>query len=581
MNTRSNQLYRTAATTCGVAALILLSACSSGNSGSEKYDDASSVSRPSQSAAALATESTNSLSYAQAVAAGVADPAQSPAALAAEATNQPEVAEAKPEVEAKPAASSAGSIAQAQAKPVEATTVETTTPVAIKPETTPEPETQPQTKPDTSVAETTQPDTTLVTTETVTNTPENQPAQTSAPELGQAVTGQAKSFSSHTTDGFTGEVANDGTVTVRWQKDPKARGYNVYRQAQYITTIFGEEWVQSDLYDESYYYEIQAFDAADNLYYVARGLTVDVTGTGRTNPDAKPTNDGLLDDYELVFSDEFNGDSLDKSKWNTEYLWGPDLVINSEEQYYVNINNDPNFGFDPFTFDGENLTINSIRTPDALLEKANGQKYLSGVITSYDAFKFTYGYVEARAKMPYGKGYWPAFWLLNAYYVDDKPEIDIMEFIGDDQDVVYHTYHYYDADGNLRSTKSKPTPGIDFTGDYHVFGAEWKPGTVIFYIDGVETHRISDPKISQQDMYIIANTAIGGWWPGSPDETTGFPGEYKIDYIRAYQRIQPYEDFPFFDYTTQVPFADDVPGSSPNHLPPFELWPEGYPERAQ
>jgi beta-glucanase (GH16 family) len=180
--------------------------------------------------------------------------------------------------------------------------------------------------------------------------------------------------------------------------------------------------------------------------------------------------------------------------------------------------------------------------------------------------------------MTFGKGYWPAFWLLNAYYVDDKPEIDIMEFIGDDQDVVYHTYHYYDAEGNLRSTKSQPTPGIDFTGDFHTYGVEWKPGTIVFYVDGIERHRISDPKVSQQDMYIIANTAIGGWWPGSPDETTPFPGEYTIDYIRAYQKTTPFEDFPFFDFTTAVPFADDVPGVSPNHRPPIELWPEGYPE---
>jgi len=183
--------------------------------------------------------------------------------------------------------------------------------------------------------------------------------------------------------------------------------------------------------------------------------------------------------------------------------------------------------------------------------------------------------------MTYGKGYWPAFWLLNAYYVDDKPEIDIMEFIGDDQDVVYHTYHYYDSEGNLRSTKSDPTIAIDFTGDFHTFAVEWSPGTIDFYVDGIKQHTISDPKVSQQDMYIIANTAIGGWWPGSPDASTPFPGTYEIDYIRAYQRITPYEDVPFFDYVTKVPFHDDVPGSSPGHLPPFELWPEGYPGRVE
>ncbi len=516
MNTQwpwSNELYKTASTTCGVAALILLSACSGGSSG-----DGAPISRPAQSAAVLASDDTTTLSFAQAVAAGEVGVANAPSTIAV-TTVEPETV------------TDGGTETVAEQNPVTEPVVE--------------------------------------------------PVPSTEPEIAEANAAVVTTFSSNTSDDFVGEVSEDGTVTVTWAKDPKARGYNVYRQAEYIETIFGEQWIQSDLYDESYYYEIQAFDAADNLYYVATGLTVDVTGTGRTNPDEEPTNDGILDDYELVFSDEFNGDSLDTSKWNTSYLWGDDLIINSEEQHYVDINNDPDFGFNPFTFDGESLTINSIKTPDSLLEKANGQQYLSGVITSYDAFKFTYGYVEARAKMPFGKGYWPAFWLLNAYYVDDKPEIDIMEFIGDDQDVVYHTYHYYDSDGNLRSTKSDPSVGIDFTSDFHTFAVEWSPSTIVFYVDGIEQHRISDPKVSQQDMYIIANTAIGGWWPGSPDESTAFPGEYKIDYIRAYQRTTPFEDFPLFDYVTKVPFADDVPGTSPNHLPPFELWPEGYPERSQ
>jgi len=386
-------------------------------------------------------------------------------------------------------------------------------------------------------------------------------------------------FSSLTTDGFAGELRADGTVRVTWQKDPTARGYNVYRQAKYVQTVFTEEYIDNDTFDENYYYEIQAFDYNENYKYVATGLTVKARGLGRINPASPKPKANLLDDYELVFSEEFNGSELDTSKWNTSYLWGADLVINSEEQYYVDIANEPNFGFNPFEMDGETLTIKSIRTPDNLRAKANNQPYLSGVITSYDSFKFTYGYVEARAKVIFGQGYWPAFWLLNAYYVDDKPEIDIMEHIGNDQDVVYHTYHYHDAEGNLRSSKSKPTPGIDFTSEFHTYAVEWMPGTIIFYVDGIERHRITDPKVSQQDMYIIANTALGGWWPGSPNETTPFPGEYKIDYIRAYQKIGPYADQPLNDTYSQLPLAKDVPNTSPNHLPPFELWPEGYPER--
>lgn len=556
MNTsrpRSTQLYGKTTSVCGIATLLLLSACGGGSS------EDTNISRPSSSAAQLVNDETTSLSFAQAVAAGVVEAPQVEATIietGVEITTTETTTETSQTVSIVDAQS--GNLIT-DAEPAVADNSETSAPLVETPSTQ-------GTSEQSGTTDTAEP---VAVVETDTS---------SGPEVAAATGGATTVFQSSTTDGFQGELFEDGKVIVTWAKDPKARGYNVYRQAQYIETIFGEEWVQEDLYDESYYYEIQAFDAADNLYYVATGLTVDVTGTGRTNPDALTPNENLLDDYELVFSDEFNGGSLDSSKWNTQYLWGPDLVINSEEQYYVDVNNEPDFGYNPFEFDGENLIIKSIRTPDALKEKANNQAYLSGVITSYDAFKFTYGYVETRAKMTYGKGYWPAFWLLNAYYVDDKPEIDIMEFIGDDQDVVYHTYHYYDAEGNLRSTKSQPTPGIDFTGDFHTYGVEWMPGTIVFYVDGIERHRISDPKVSQQDMYIIANTAIGGWWPGSPDDTTPFPGEYTIDYIRAYQKTTPYEDFPFFDFTTAVPFADEVPGSSPNHRPPIELWPEGYPE---
>ena len=79
-------------------------------------------------------------------------------------------------------------------------------------------------------------------------------------------------------------------------------------------------------------------------------------------------------------------------------------------------------------------------------------------------------------------------------------------------------------------------------------------------------------------MYIIANTAIGGWWPGSPDSTTEFPGNYQIDYIRAYQRPGPTPSAPLDDGIRTIPFADDVPNRSANHIPTPEQWPEGYPE---
>lgn len=387
------------------------------------------------------------------------------------------------------------------------------------------------------------------------------------------------SFKSVTTPGFEGEVAGE-TIIISWNADASARGYNVYRQAEYYTTVFETEFTDTKVYDGDYYYEIQAFDYNEKFYYIATGLTVSVTKLGKTDPNAPKVNEDLLKDYELVFSDDFNGSTLDKSKWNTSFIWGTDLFINNEEQYYVDINNEPDFGFNPFTFDGEHMTINTIETPTHLASKALNQPYLSGIITSYDAFKFTYGYAETRAKLTHGRGYWPAFWLLNAYYGTADPEIDIMEFIGHNQDVVYHTYHYFDQDYNLVSSPSVPVPGSDYTADFHTFGAEWMPGKIIFYINGIETYRIEDPNVSSEEMYVLANQAVGGWWAGSPDDTTPFPGKYIIDYIRVYQRVTPYNSIQSDYMSDPVTLIDeDEKDSIPNKRPTYQQWPQGYPWR--
>lgn len=394
---------------------------------------------------------------------------------------------------------------------------------------------------------------------------------TAVPEIVPEVVPQATFFQSARTPGFTGQLLSNGTVQINWIVDPTARGYNVYRQAKYITTVFVNEYIDDDIFDGNLYYEIQAFDHETRFSYVAKGLTVRVSGSGQADPNQAPTNATLLNDYALIFEDDFNGSTLDTSKWNTQFIWGPDLIINQEEQYYVDIVNDPNFGFDPFTFDGQSLTINTIPTPDSLRVKANDQPYLSGIITSRDALKLTYGYVETRARVPYGRGYWPAFWLLNAYYDvgGDWPEIDIMEFIGSDEDVVYHTYHYYDENHVLRSTQSQPTPGIDYTLDFHTFGVEWTPGELVYYVDGRIVHRVNNPQVSSEEMYLIANTAVGGWWAGSPDQKTPFPGKYELDYIRVYQKTGLLDDRTFNDAIKLTPLRQNTGQESPGHRPPF------------
>lgn len=264
--------------------------------------------------------------------------------------------------------------------------------------------------------------------------------------------------------------------------------------------------------------------------------------SGINNPNATPdqgaASSGVdMSKLELLFSDEFNGDSLDSSKWVTAQQWGPDLVINDELQYYVDTQSNPTFGYNPFSFDGESITISAVQTPANLLAVANNQSYLSGVLTTAGKFEMLHGYVEARMDFPAGTGLWPAFWMLSAEFESLKPQLFIAEGNGAQPDSLYHNYNYHDANGNLRSPGQWQVTHEDFAEGFHTLGVSWKSDELLFYVDGIARYRIIGDNVSNQAMYLIANLAVGGVWTGSPDADTANPAKLKIDYIRAYRHL--------------------------------------------
>lgn len=341
---------------------------------------------------------------------------------------------------------------------------------------------------------------------------------------------------------------------------------------------------------------VAASDSGQQLAHFPVGAVESDPCDGPTSPGDGCPRTGLpdLSQYDQVFGDEFSGATLDGSRWNTGLLWGPYVVINQEEQLYVDtLGMHANPAYDPFTLTGSSLQITATpvgadvpvppRPPEddpvwgSILEyryngpDANGPgyeedkvNYLSGIITSNESFRMTHGYAEARLKLPGGRGLWPAFWLLNSHYVQDSPEIDIMEFLGQDRDRLYHTYHYFDVSDNWRkiSTPSFPSLNADWTADWHTFGLEWAPREIIWYVDGQEVRRIDDSeyRIANQAMYLLANLAVGGTWPGAPDETTPFPATYEIDYIRAYEKKSSDTLDLAADY--QLMFGDEFDGST-------------------
>lgn len=249
-------------------------------------------------------------------------------------------------------------------------------------------------------------------------------------------------------------------------------------------------------------------------------------------PDGRPMR--------LSFSEEFDAPlSIWDAERNPAGRWRPDygyqgrdgvgsytLVSNGELQIYVS----PYFRGgrgerlgNPFRTEAGALSIIAARANDPRLF---GYGYTSGLITTRPSFAQTYGYFEMRARLPAGKGLWPAFWLLPA---DGgwPPEIDVMESVGDPSKA-YVTAH----------SKRAKAAGVEVkltAGRFHTFAVAWDAKQLIWYLDGRETARQATPADLDRPMFMLANLALGGGWAGAPDATTPFPAKFTIDHIRAYR----------------------------------------------
>jgi beta-glucanase (GH16 family) len=168
--------------------------------------------------------------------------------------------------------------------------------------------------------------------------------------------------------------------------------------------------------------------------------------------------------------------------------------------------------------------------------------YTSGMLStgggpdgSPPRFTAQYGYFEMRARVPSGKGLWPAFWMLTP--AQEPPEIDIMEVLSKDPDTVHLHYHYLDAAGEEQDIGESWT-AADFSKNWHTFAVDWQPERIVWYVDGVERNRFEGDHVAAQPLYLILNLQVGGKdsWSGPADATTRFPAYFDIDYVRVWQR---------------------------------------------
>lgn len=230
----------------------------------------------------------------------------------------------------------------------------------------------------------------------------------------------------------------------------------------------------------------------------------------------------------LVWQEDFKSAKLDESVWNYELGNGCPNICgwgNNEREQYTKENH---------TIKNGNLVIEARKQGDA---------YTSTRITTKGKKEFQYGRIECRAKLPQGKGIWPAFWMLGSN-IDQKGwpkcgEIDILEYIGRDPHQVYTTLHTQDGHGDNGHGKKTSIPNIEQ--GFHIFAVEWNWEKMDFYVDEklVFTY---NPQVKNEDswpydqpFYIIVNMAVGGNFGGPDVDDSIFPQSFSIDYIRVYQ----------------------------------------------
>ena len=262
------------------------------------------------------------------------------------------------------------------------------------------------------------------------------------------------------------------------------------------------------------------------------------SGDGTTPPPVNPPPP--TGQWTVVWSDEFdatNGSAPSSSNWVLETGgggWG-----NNELETYTNRT-------DNASIQDGNLVILAKKEPFTGTDGI-AREYTSARMKTQGKVSWKYGKMEARIKIPYGQGIWPAFWMLgddiNTVGWPGSGEIDIMENIGKEPSTVHGTIHGPGYSGANAIGKAYSISSGAFSDDYHVFAIEWEPNVIRWYVDGTLYSTLTPANLPSgsrwvydHNFFIILNLAVGGGWPGNPDSTTAFRQQMLVDYVRVYQR---------------------------------------------
>lgn len=235
---------------------------------------------------------------------------------------------------------------------------------------------------------------------------------------------------------------------------------------------------------------------------------------------------------ELTLQEEFDTDGRPNSSvWAFDIGTGANGWGNQELQFYTDRT--------------ENVIVqNGNLLITARQEDFQGSPYTSARLLTKEKFEQRYGRFEARIRLPFGQGIWPAFWMLGAD-IDENPwpgagEIDIMEYRGQDPVTLIGSVHGPGYSGGQAISKEYILPNDRFDTGFHVFGIEWDPEYINFYVDDVLYNQITPEDVTgtwvfNKPFYILMNLAVGGTFVGPPNQETVFPQTMLVDYVRVYK----------------------------------------------
>jgi beta-glucanase (GH16 family) len=240
---------------------------------------------------------------------------------------------------------------------------------------------------------------------------------------------------------------------------------------------------------------------------------------------------------QVTMQDEFDTEGAPNSA-----IWGYDLGTGNSDTGGGWGNNELQF----YTDRTENVKVeNGYLLITAKKEEYQGSSYTSARLTTKGLFDQAYGRFEARIRLPYGQGMWPAFWLLGAN-IDEVGwpqcgEIDIMEYRGQEPTMVLGTVHGPGYSGAESITKGYNLLNDRFDTSFHIFGIEWGPEYINYYIDDVLYNQITPANVTGEwvfdhPFYIVINLAVGGNFVGAPNNETVFPQTMLVDYVRVYKK---------------------------------------------